>query len=134
MSWIAFKVGAAKFWLWLKEHWQVPFLVVWTVIVYILTRRNSDAAIEVLNAKRDSYDKQIKELNIRHKNEIIERDKLIKQYHEAIRKIEIKYKEKEKLLSNKEKKRVKEIVRKSKGEPDVIRKEIEKSFGFTYID
>ena len=38
------------------------------------------------------------------------------------------------LAANKEKKRVKEIVRKSKGEPDVIRKEIEKSFGFTYID
>jgi hypothetical protein len=59
---------------------------------------------------------------------------LIHQYHETVRKIEERYKEKEKLLSNKEKKRVKEIIKKSKGEPDVVKKEIEKSFGFTYVD
>jgi hypothetical protein len=134
MSWVGFKVATSKIWLWLKEHWQVPFLLAWTIIVYILTRRNSQAAIDVLAAKRESYDKQIKELNLRHKNEIIERDKLIHQYHETVRKIEERYKEKEKLLSNKEKKRVKEIIKKSKGEPDVVKKEIEKSFGFTYVD
>ena len=49
-------------------------------------------------------------------------------------KIEAKYKEKEKQLSKKEKVRIKEIVKKSKGKPDVIKREIEESFGFTFVD
>ena len=134
MEWIAFKAIVSKGWLWLKEHWQIPGLLLWSLIVYFFTRRNSDAIIDVLNAKKDSYEKQINELKKRHNNEIIERDKLIASYHETIAMIEKKYAEKEKQLTDKEKKRVKEIVKKSKGEPDIVRTEIEKSFGFTYID
>jgi len=104
------------------------------MVVYFLSRRNSEAIIDVLNAKKDSYEKQIKELKKRHNDEIIERDKLIAKYHETISIIEKKYAEKEKQLSLKEKKRIKEIVETSKGEADVVRKEIEKSFGFTFIE
>jgi len=134
MTWILFKSSVSKLWIWLKEHWQLPFLFVWTVFVYIFTRRNTDAVVEVLNAKKKSYEKQIKELKNRHKNEIIERDNLIKQYHKTVDAIEKKYKEQERILSSREKKRIKEIVKKSKGEPSVIKTEIEKSFGFVYVD
>jgi len=134
MSWLAFKNISSKCWVWLKAHWQIPLLLVWSMLVYFFARRNSDAIVEVLNAKKDSYEKQINELKKRHNSEIIERDKLIANYHETVAMIEKKHLEKEKQLSTKEKKRVKEIVKKSKGEPDVIRTEIEKSFGFTFID
>ena len=134
MTWLAIKGAGSKIFLWLKAYWQIPFLLLWTMAVYLLTRRNSDAIIDVLNAKKESYDKQIKELKTRHQSEIIDRDKLIREYHSAIEKIEKKYEEQEKLLTKKEKQRVKEIIKKSKGEPDVIRKEIEKSFGFTFVD
>jgi len=134
MSWLAFKSISSKCWIWLKAHWQIPLLLAWSMLVYFFARRNSDAIVEVLNAKKDSYEKQINELKKRHNNEIIERDKLIANYHETIAMIEKKQLEEEKQLSTKEKKRVKEIVKKSKGEPDVIRTEIEKSFGFTFVD
>jgi|TARA_B100001094_G_scaffold244499_1_gene240844 hypothetical protein len=134
MQWIVMKEAFGKIWLWLKTYWQVPLALIWSVVVYLFAKRNSDALVDVLAAKKDSYDKQIKELKKRHNNEIIERDKLIADYHEAVIMIEEKFKEKEKKLSTKEKKRIKEIVKKSKGEPDVIRAEIEKSFGFTFID
>ena len=84
--------------------------------------------------KKDSYEKQLNELKKRHNDEIIERDKLIKRYHEAVSLIEKKYAEKEKELTLKEKKRVKQIVSESKGDPDVIKEEIEKSFGFDFVD
>lgn len=134
MEWIAFKKAASTCWLWLKNHWQIPFIVTWSVFIYLVSRRNSDAIVEVLNAKKDSYEKQLNELKKRHNDEIIERDNLIKRYHEAVSLIEKKYAEKEKELTSREKKRVKQIVSESKGDPDVIKEEIEKSFGFDFID
>ncbi len=134
MEWIAFKKAASTCWLWLKNHWQIPFIIAWSMLVYFVSRRNSDAIIEVLNARKDSYEKQLNDLKKRHNDEIIERDKLIKRYHEAVSLVEKKYAEKEKELSLREKKRVKQIVNESKGNPDVIKKEIEKSFGFDFVD
>ncbi len=134
MSWIVIRKFLTSCWVWLKTYWQVPVLVVWSIVVYILSKRNTDALVEVMNAKKESYEKQINELKIRHNNEIIERDRLIKQYHETVSAIEKKYEEQEKKLKAKEKRKIKEIVRKSKGEPDVIKAEIEKSFGFVFVD
>ena len=134
VEWIAFKKAASTCWLWLKNHWQIPFIIAWSMLVYFISRRNSDAIIEVLNARKDSYEKQLNDLKKRHNDEIIERDRLIKRYHEAVSLVEKKYAEKEKELSLREKKRVKQIVSESKGNPDVIKKEIEKSFGFDFVD
>ena len=134
VQWIAFKKAVSTSWLWLKTHWQIPFIVAWSMMVYFMSRRNSDDIIDVLNAKKDSYEKQLNELKKRHNDEIIERDKLIKRYHEAVSLIEKKYAEKEKEMTLKEKKRVKQIVSESKGDPDVIKEEIEKSFGFDFDD
>ena len=134
VQWISFKKVVSTSWLWLKTYWQIPFIVAWSMMVYFMSRRNSDAIIDVLNAKKDSYEKQLNELKKRHNDEIIERDKLIKRYHEAVSLIEKKYAEKEKELTLKEKKRVKQIVSESKGDPDVIKEEFEKSFGFDFVD
>jgi len=134
MSWLVAKKTLKSIWLWLKTYWQVPVLAAWSIVVYILSKRNTDALVEVMNAKKESYEKQINELKIRHNNEIMERDRLIKQYHETVSAIEKKYEEQEKKLEAKEKRKIKEIVKKSKGEPDVIKAEIEKSFGFVFVD
>ena len=134
VEWIAFKKAASTCWLWLKNHWQIPFIIAWSMLVYFVSRRDSEAIIEVLNARKDSYEKQLNDLKKRHNDEIIERDKLIKRYHEALSLVEKKYAEKEKKLRLREKKRVKQIVSESKGNPDVIKKEIEKSFGFAFVD
>jgi DNA anti-recombination protein RmuC len=134
MKWILIKTSLKKFFIWLKHHWQIPVIAVWSVLIYIMSRRNTDALVQVLEIKKQSYEKQIEELKEKHDREILKRDKLIEKYHEIVEKIEDKYKQKEKELSEKEKKKIKKIVEKSKGRPDVIRKEIEESFGFTYID
>ena len=134
MKWLLIKKSFNSVWLWFKTYWQVPFLALWTLLIYILVRRNTDALVEVMNVKKESYEKQINELKSSHNNEIIERDRIIKQYHKTLSDIERKYEEAEKKLKLKEKRKIKEIVKKSKGEPDVIKAEIEKSFGFIYID
>jgi hypothetical protein len=134
MSWLVVRKTLKSCWVWLKTYWQVPLLIIWSIIVYVLSKRNTDALVEVMEARKESYEKQINELKIRHNNEIIERDRLIKQYHETVSAIEKKYEEQQKKLKAKEKRKIKEIVEKSKGEPDVIKAEIEKSFGFVFVD
>lgn len=134
MSWLVVKKTLKSCWVWLKTYWQVPLLAIWSIVVYILSKRNTDALVEVMEARKESYEKQINELKTRHNNEIMERDRLIKQYHQTVSAIEKKYEEKQKKLKAKEKRKIKEIVKKSKGEPDVIKAEIEKSFGFVFVD
>lgn len=134
MTWAIIKTFFKKSFLWIKHHWQIPLVIAWSVLIFVISRRNTDALVEVLETRKKSYEEQIDLLKIQHQEEILQRDKLIKQYHELVDKIEAKYKEKEKQLSKKEKARIKEIVKKSKGKPDVIRKEIEESFGFIFVD
>ena len=121
-------------WIWLKENWKLPFLFVWTIFIWAVSRKNADAAIEVLEAKKESYDKQIIALKEGHKKELSERDKLIKTYHDTIEHIEKKYKEKSLSLDKKQKDKVKQIVKETNGEPDVIREKIEKLFNLSELD
>lgn len=121
-------------WAWLKVHWQIPFLLVWSVLIWILSRRNTEAMSEVMKSKKESYEKQVKVLRESHNSEILERENLIKEYQESLRKTETTFKEKERKLSEAQKDEIKEIVIKSKGNPDEIRKRIEKEFGFKFVE
>ena len=132
MSWLLAKTFVKKAWIWLRTHWQVPFLVIWTAIVWVLTRRNSQAIIDVLDAKKRSYEEQLNALRDNHRDELLERDNLVRQYKETIEKIEIDFRAKEEALTEKQKETVKKIVLDSKGDPDAVRKEIEALFDFIY--
>ena len=56
-------------WIWLRENWKIPFLVVWSIIIWAISRKNAEAAMDVLEAKKESYDKQIVSLKENHKRE-----------------------------------------------------------------
>tara|TARA_B100000214_G_scaffold53891_2_gene34343 strand:- start:4728 stop:5132 length:405 start_codon:yes stop_codon:yes gene_type:complete len=134
MSWILFKTSLKKSYLWLKEHWQIPFLVVWTVIVYVLTRRNTDALLEVVEAKRDSYKEQVEILRKSHNDEILKRNKLSAKYDRAITLLEEEFKKDKKKLTESQKNDIKEVVIKSKGNSNEIKRKIQEEFGFTLVD
>lgn len=134
MTWLIFKAWVKKTWLWLKEHWQLPFLALWTVVVWILTRRNTEAMLEVVEAKRDSYKKQLEVLRDSHNNEILKRNKLTEEYEEALKRVEEVYIKKEKRLTDSQKNEIKETVIKSKGNPEEIKRKIEKEFGIKYVE
>jgi len=89
---------------------------------------------EVIAAKRESYEKQIQVLKETHNDEILKRDDLIEEYEKSLQRVEKDFKEKEKELSEIQKNEIKELIIKSKGNPDEIRKRIEKEFGFKFVD
>ncbi len=134
MPWLSFITTTKKVFVWLRHHWQIPFLAVWTIATIVLTRRNSDAIIEVLKTKKTSYEKQMSTLKATHTDELLKRDKLLLQYQKTLQKVEAKYAAKEKELAEEERQLVKEIVAKSKGDTNAIRKEVQNLFGFDYAD
>ncbi|MBT6049673.1 MAG: hypothetical protein HOG49_22975 [Candidatus Scalindua sp.] len=118
-------------WLWAKKNWKVSALIVWTLIVWIVSRGNSKVALEVLNAKKKSYEDQIKALEEQQAIKIKKIEQLDLNYRLTLGKIDEKYNLKEEQLSRKNKKKVKEIARIAKEQPDEIDKKLENLFGFT---
>jgi len=118
----------------LRENWKIPFLVVWSIVVWALSRKNAEAALDVLAAKKESYDKQIVTLKENHKKELTKRDLLVKQYHETVRDLEKKYEQKSAILTKKEKEKVKQVVEEMEGDSDAVQKRIEELFDLSGLD
>ena len=134
MSWLAIKLFFKKTWTFLKEHWQLPFIVLWTLVTVILSRRNTEALKDVLSAKQASHKKEVEMLKRTHRDEVLKLKSLQEQYVKTIEQLEQKFKEQDQELSEKHTEDVKEIVIKSKGNPEAIRRKIEDEFGIKFVD
>ena len=131
MSWIATKLFFQEAYTWLKKNWKLTALAIWSIIVWFISRRDSQAILDIMHANKESYETQIRSLK---EQRIIEKQKIKElnlKYKEVLAKIEEKYSKKEKDLSRKEKNKIKEIVTKAKDNPVEINKKIENIFGFT---
>ena len=130
MTWL---IPIKKILTWLKENWHFPFLTFWTLGVWILTRRNTQAVEEVIEAKDDSHKKEVEVLNTSHSEELSERDELLEKYLKTVEDIENRNKSYRIKLREEERTRVKEIVENAKGDDNEIRSKIQDLFGITYI-
>jgi hypothetical protein len=134
MQWVLFRKAVNTSWIWLKTHWHIPFVVTWTIVVWVLSRGNVKAVTEVLEAKKESYEKQIEALKSAHTIEIKKREELHLKYRETLDTIEKEFKLKEEELSVIKKKKIKQIIKSSKDNPHEINKKIEDLFGFTRVN
>jgi len=90
--------------------------------------------MDVLDARKESYEKQIVSLKENHKKELTKRDLLVKQYHETIEKIEKNHEQKSAILTKKNKQLVKKIIEETEEEPDAVQKKIEELFDLSSLD
>ena len=118
-------------WASTKKNWKLALLAIWSVVVWFISRKNAEGAIEAMRANKESYESQIASLKSEHKIEKEKLEQLNLKYRETIATIEKKYDIKEKQLSREKKKRVKEIVEKAKDNPSEINEKLENLFGFT---
>ena len=103
-------------------------------MIYVVTRRNAEALIDIIETRKNSYKKQLEMLKKTHNNELLKRDELIKEYQDAVKKVEDEFKKREEDLSEKQKEEIKEVVIKTKGNPAEVRKMIEREFGINYVE
>ena len=134
MQWMLLKKTVKTSWIWLKMHWHIPFIVTWTVVVWVISRGNVRAVTEILEAKKESYEKQIEALRSAHTVELKKREELHLKYKETLGIIEKEFKLKEEELSVIKRKKIKQIIKHAKDNPHEINKKIEDLFGFTRIN
>ena len=118
-------------WASFKKNWKLAVLAVWSVVVWFISRKNAQGAIDAMKANKESYESQITSLKNEHRIEKEKLEQLNLKYRETIATIEKKYDIKEKQLSKEKKKRVKQIVEKAKDDPSEINDKLESLFGFT---
>jgi len=123
-----------KAWAWLKEYWKIPALIVYTIIMAVVFRRNTQALKETLEIKRESYEAQLKALNGLHEEELLKRDGLIEQYQDIVTKLEADFKKKNKVLEKEHRERIRKVILESKKNPEEIKKKIQNMFGFRYVE
>ena len=71
------------FWACIKKNWKAAALAVWSIAVWFISRRNSSAAIEAMEANKESYEEQIKSLKEQHKIEV-KKEELHLKYQETL--------------------------------------------------
>ena len=134
MSWVAFKLFVKKSCLWLKTYWYFPIAIAYALVIWLVFRKDTSAALGALDIKSDSFKKQIDVLNKVHEVEKKEKEHLNKVFIETIDKIEVELKKKNEVLDKEKKSRVKEIVKNHSDDPEELAKLVKESFGFEIVE
>jgi len=122
-----------KLWVWLKNYWYIPVIIVLIVLVWIFTQKSPDALINILKNSRDTSKKEVDILNKIHSDEIKKREEALETYHKTIETVEKTYAEQNKKLDAKKKKQIKKIVDESAGDPEALTKLLADKMGFEVV-
>ena len=133
MTWKAVLLFIKKAYLWFKHYWYIPAVLAYTLLMWVVLRRDVTATLGVLELTKDSYKKQVDVLNKVHQEEIAKRDKIIKEYNEIISKLETDYQDNIRSLDKNKKKRVKDLVENYHENPDELSRMLSEVFGIHYV-
>jgi len=132
MTWIAAKLFFGKAWVWIRTYWYIPAVLIYTIVLWVLFRRNGASALEVLKASKESYEAQIKTMEAAHAKEIEARDMALAQYESIVSALEEEYAANRETLSREKRKKVKEYIEKYGEDPEELARIIEEQFGIEY--
>ena len=131
MNWLKAKHFTQRAWVWIKNYWYVPLLVVFALAALFVKR--SDIALKLLKTRTESYKEQIDVLNESHTNEIAKRDEIIKVHQEVMEQLDEQLEEDLSEIEKNKEKRVKEIIKESHGDPEELSKALSNAFGITFV-
>jgi len=129
MNWPALKHVLKKVWVWLKTYWYVPALLVYTLVLMIVFRKDGANALGVLEASKDSYKKQIDVLNETHEGELKKRDEITKKYNKTIDQIESQHMDESRKLDVHKRRRVKRLIEENHEDPEHLTRLLSLTFG-----
>ena len=132
IQWLTIKALLKKLWVVVKHYWYVPFVIIYTLVLWFIFNRK-EAAYKILEARSESFDKQIKVIDEIHAEEAEAKQDIAKKYTETIELIEEKYATTKEELTDKKKKRVKEILDKHHRNSISMAFLLGKEFGIEYV-
>ena len=133
MTWMAIKAFVKKAWVFIKEYWSIPLVLIAALTLFFIHRETSKRLLSILNSSTDSYREQIKVINSAHQAEIEKRDALLNQYGEVIELLEKKYEEDEQELNERKKREIRNIIEKYNGDTESLAKELGERYGIEYV-
>ena len=101
--------------------------------MWLVFRKNADAATSALEIKKDSYNKEVHALNEAHKMEIEKRDKILAEYDKVLEKLEEKYAHDKSRLDREKKARAKKLIEDYHDDPESLSKLMSMVFGIDYV-
>ncbi len=132
MTWLTIVLYSKKIWVWCKHHWKILALALWTLVVFLIARKNVKAYKKVLDTTIENYKKEVEVLENSHKEEIRKRDEAIKKHNDDIKKLEERYAGDKQELDVKKRSRYLELVKMYDTDPENINKILQEEFGFRY--
>tara|TARA_R100000329_G_C7502778_1_gene176994 strand:- start:15 stop:398 length:384 start_codon:yes stop_codon:yes gene_type:complete len=118
-----------KAWAWLKNYWYIPAVLVYTLVLWFVFRKKNDKIIEMFEISKENYKKEIDIINSAHSSEMAQKEEIIKDYQDALKKLQEEHNIKIENLSKEEEEEVQELIQKHKENPDVLVEEMKSLFG-----
>ena len=131
MTWLATKHFLQRAWVWTKNYWYVPLLVVFALAALFVKR--SDIAVKLLNTRTESYKEQIGVLNESHTNEIAKRDEIIRVHTEVMNQLDEQLAEDLEEVDRNKEKRIKELIEENHDNPEALSRALGDAFGIRYV-
>ena len=131
MTWLTVKHFLQRAWVWTKNYWYVPLLVVFALAALFVKR--SDIAVKLLKTRTESYKEQIGVLNESHTNEIAKRDEIIRVHTEVMNQLDEQLAEDLEEVDRNKEKRIKELIEENHENPETLSRALGEAFGIRYV-
>jgi DNA anti-recombination protein RmuC len=121
-----------KTWIWAKHHWKIVAISVWTLFVWLMSRKNVSMYKKILENTIDNYKKEIEVLETSRNKEQEDKQEAIRLRDESLERLEREFENREESLSYEKKARYLELLESLSESPESVNKAIEEEFGFKY--
>ena len=125
-------LALTKAWIWTKHHWKIVAISVWTLFVWLMSRKNVAMYKEILKNTIDNYKKEIEVLQNSNEKEQEEKQEAARLRSESLARLEREFEGREETLSFEKRARYLELLENLSNNPEDANKAIEEEFGFTY--
>jgi len=131
MTWLATKHFLQKAWIWTKNYWYIPLLVVFALAALFVKR--TDVATKLLKTRSESYKEQIGVLNESHAGEIARRDEIIRIHQEVMGQLDEQLESDLQEVDRSKEKRIKELIEENHDNPEALSRALGDAFGIQYV-
>jgi len=125
-------LALTKAWVWTKHHWKIVAISVWTIFVWLMSRKNVDMYKNILENTIDNYKKEMEVLNASRDKEREEKQEALRLRDESLQRLEREFESREEALSFEKRARYLELLENLSNNPEDVNRTIEEEFGFKY--
>ena len=115
------------------KHWKEIALVILLLVVFAKSQYDMRNIIKAHEVSQNSLKTQLQELQGIHADELQQRDEALEKYKQRNEELEEKYQDALTDLSIEIDKRKKNVIRKYRDDKESLIKQIENTYGFTYV-